>query len=140
MSRNLEDFLKQAARKRQQGAVPPAPSRLLEQDDIQIIDAEVISDPVSGDDVAAHVSRHLDSSRFSRRAAQMGEGIDQTDERVEAHLHQVFDHGLGRLKAEARPAVEEKKQFNIQDLLRSSENIRNAVILSEILNPPKDRW
>jgi hypothetical protein len=178
----IEEFLKRAAamRARQQGvapATPPAPpvqappaaplasplnpiarsaplhTRL---SNLEVQDAEVIeAEEVSGDDVADYVTRHLDSSKFSQRASRLGSDIKSSDEDIEAHLHQTFEHRLGQLgasttKAEdsvldeeenaARTAAAAITRISLGAMLRSPQSLRNAIILSEVLNPPHHRW
>lgn len=122
-----------------------------------VLDAEVIEEePVSGDDVADYVARHLDAGLFKERSSHLGESIKHSDEAIEARLHQTFEHRLGQLgpgtpraedstldeeemaalrlaKAAARPA-------DLRTLLQSPLHLRNAIILAEVLNPPTHRW
>jgi len=166
----IEEFLKRAAAMRarqQQGAqptaarpsAPPPPpsapplSARLPTSIVQ--DAEVIeAEEVTGDDVANYVTRHLDSGLFKQRAAQLGSEIKSADEAIEAHLHQTFEHRLGQLGGStaraddssldddetAAAAAKAPATTSFADLLRSPQNLRNAIILSEIFNPPRHRW
>ena len=127
-----------------------APSSIVQ--DAEVVEAE----EVSGDDVADYVSRHLDSSLFSQRASRLGVDVKSADEQIESHLHSTFEHRLGQLggmtaraddssldddeNAAAAAATALRASATIADLLRSPQQIRNAIVLSEILNPPTDRW
>jgi hypothetical protein len=131
----------------------PLPTRL---SNLEVQDAEVIeAEEVSGDDVADYVTRHLDSSKFSQRASRLGSDIKSSDEGIEAHLHQTFVHRLGQLGAAttqteesildedenaARAAASAISPVSIATMLRSPQSLRNAIILSEVLNPPHHRW
>jgi hypothetical protein len=126
---------------------------------VEVEDAEIIeAEEVSGDDVALHVARHLDTSDISKRTSQLGAEIDQADEVVESHLQDVFEHRLGDLGAKtqapeqstldddetqakgptAAPAAQ--PGISIVEMLRSPRELRSAVILSEILARPEHHW
>lgn len=178
----IEEFLKRAAamRARQQQAAgaprpatPPAPTppparaplapltNRLPQSSVRdlepIEEAEVIeADAVSGDDVAADVERHLDVSGFRDHISHLGESIKSSDEAIEAHLHQTFEHRLGTLGGRTETAedstldddenaaktgpVRASTAADLREQIRSPGQIRNLIILSEILTPPHDRW
>lgn len=104
-----------------------------------------------GESVAEHVATHLKRGAFAERASQMGEELSQTDERLEARLHQKFDHGLGSLSA--RRLVREAEDLQqkgrdeapsvadgILELLSTPQGVQQAVILNEVLSRPIDRW
>lgn len=127
----------------------------------EVVPAELVTDvvpldPVSGDDVAAHVAKHLDTGAFNRRAQSMGERAGRADDEMEAHLHQAFDHRLGQLaggttaitaetspasgsfevtRPGTRPMVDE-----LVAMLRQPATIRQAILLNEILSRPEGRW
>lgn len=169
MAGEIEEFLRRAAQRRaaQQPAANRAPQRppelqVLDDDDVidaDIVDAYVVEDPgiLSGHDVGDHVSRHINTSDFGERISHLGEEVDQADERMEAHLHGYFEHALGDLGAttsrasdstldddgapQGSPGARKKRAtFNIRKLLRSSTSIRDAIVLSEVLRKPEDRW
>jgi hypothetical protein len=105
-----------------------------------------------GETVAQHVAQHLShQDDFARRATQMGEDLAQTDERLEARLHEKFDHGLGSLAArrQAREAADlveagvagmPTAAENLLELLSTPQGVQQAIIMNEILNRPADRW
>ena len=122
-----------------------------------VLDAEVIeADAVTGDDVSDYVARHLDSSSFTQRASRLGAEVKAVDEVVETHLHETFEHRLGQLgtttaraadssldedeNLAAAAATRPPAGVSIQDLIRSPQNLRNMIILSEILTPHSNRW
>lgn len=103
-----------------------------------------------GETVAEHVSEHLRRGEFEERASHLGEEVSQSDERLEARLHEKFDHGLGSLTARriAREAADSKQKQEIQpsqadyllDALSSPQGVQQAIIMAEVLNRPADRW
>jgi hypothetical protein len=105
-----------------------------------------------GESVTQHVAQHLShQDDFVRRASQLGEDLSQTDERLEARLHEKFDHGLGSLAArrEAREAADlveagiagtPTTAENLLEMLSTPAGVQQAIIMNEILNRPADRW
>jgi hypothetical protein len=91
-----------------------------------------------GGSVSSHVATHLDSSSFDERAAQLGEKVDLADDNLEAHIHQVFDHQVGNL-ATSTGVVREQAPAHlteaVYDMLDSPQDLRQAIILAEILSP-----
>ena len=70
--------------------------------------------------------------------------VDLADDKLEAHLHQVFDHQLGRLKKssieaghQGRQAANDLTAGQIQKMLLTPQSIRDAIILGEILRRPQ---
>lgn len=145
-------------------ARPQQPSRAAQQarrsppDNREILQAEILDDAppvhnVTGDDIAAQVHQNLSTRGFAARISQLGEKTGQADERMHEHLHQVFDHQLGRLSAPTQavsggitaalgpndpsPPIDMPLLFN---LLRSADGLRNMILVSEILNRPVHRW
>lgn len=173
MAGDIEDFLRRAAQRRaqQQGTKPqsrgpqapppptqrpkPAPSR-----PVEILDAEVIDESGSvaphvlrGSSVEAHVKEHIRANVFDEAVSHLGEEVDRSDDRMEAHLHEVFEHQLGALGARTSKAAEstldddapgQKRQpprpTNYLELLQNPASVRQAIILSEILARPLERW
>lgn len=167
MTDDLEAFLRQAAQRRkqpqQQQPSPPQPAPALRpvqprDPDIVIYDAEVADEPLT-EHVSESVTAHLDTHEFAERAAHLGEEVGYADEKMDAHMEQVFDHRLGNLgdksitdvafnepKAGDDPYAEEapKKRKTtakkLAQMFRSPQNIVQGFIFSEIMRPPHDRW
>jgi hypothetical protein len=165
MSDEIDEFIRRAAeRRRQQGqgqkrqqqrppAQPqPKPKRApLVQP--EIVEAEIVSSEVV-ENVSSQVDRYLDNRQFENRAAHLGEQPALADDKVEARLHQTFDHQLGRLGSSplttARGATDAAAQVTtdpanqmltfLAKALKSPQEFRQAFILSEILARPADRW
>jgi hypothetical protein len=158
MSDDIEEFLRRAAARRQQrrqqqrGApqVPrgqprrPAPPPPIP--DIQIVEPEVVEAETVHEPLSEQVQEY-----FERPTLIAGDEVDQADEQMQTHLHQVFDHELGQLRDtsvgmeepleisldEPHQAAGKKPRHNpILDMFRSPKNVRQAIILTEILNRP----
>lgn len=172
MAGDIEEFLRRAAERRapQPPAAAPArrppqapqPYQILGDDDVvdgEIVDADIVEDPgiMSGRNVGDHVAQHIDTSDFGERISQLGVDVDQADDRMEAHMHEYFEHSLGDLGAKTSRASDstldddsgpqlgandQKKlpRFNIRKLMRSPGSIRDAIVLSEILRRPDNSW
>ena len=88
------------------------------------------------------------SAQIAEHTRRLGEEVDLADDKLAAHLHQVFDHDLGRLKKTASEtaatpvaaAVSDVTVSELLKLLRSPNSIRDAIIMSEVLKRPDDRW
>lgn len=140
----------------QQYAPPPPPPRPLVP---VVVEAEIIDDedltpirsPLSK--VAQHVSQHLDTREFAQRADRLGDATEQADERMQAHLHQAFDHRLGNISASTQsitaavtPEVDDEIKARVASnhpllsMLRQPQSIRNAIIVSELLQRPLQNW
>lgn len=175
MAGDIEDFLRRAAQRRAQQQQPtkpqagppqarppqsrppqpqrprPAPPR-----PVEILEAEVIEElphVLSGSSVAAHVQEHIRTGVFDEGLSHLGEEVGRSDDRMEAHLHQVFEHDLGALGARTSAADDSSldddspgqkrkpaKPTNYMELLQDPASIRQAIILSEILARPLERW
>jgi hypothetical protein len=139
----------------QPGASPFAPSPFaqqrqeivyLEPAEVEVVDAEVAE---LGDNVSRHVAQHLRGpQQIAEHARQLGEEVDLADDKLEARLHQTFDHKLGQLKktastTAATPHVAPSPDVTASELismLRSPESIRDAFVMSEIFRRPDERW
>ncbi|MCA9216458.1 MAG: hypothetical protein KDB27_25490 [Planctomycetales bacterium] len=142
----IEDFLRQVTG---QSAAPPAPTPKPRVAEIQepmyvepeVIEAEITSRPSIGrESVAAHVKQHLGDAHLASK-------IELRDEKMDSHLHEVFDHRLSSFdrptlatkKKQAKPSVAPKTSgLDAAELLKafqSPEEVRKAIILKEILTP-----
>lgn len=171
MAGDIEEFLRRAAQRRaqqQQGpqkpqARPPQPQARPPQPQRpkpvppRPIQAEIIDESkpqvLRGSSVAAHVKEHIRSGVFDENLSHLGEEVDQSDDRMEAHLHEVFEHELGSFGMQTARAADSSldddspgqkrkpvKPKNYLAILSNPASIRDAIILSEILARPLDRW
>lgn len=116
---------RQKPRQQQRPQQARTPPRVLE----PIIDAEVLQPipraPLSG-----------------RPAEQLAYEVELADEKMQSHVHEVFDHKLGRLQQSADTSPPSGPAVNVKavafhELLTQPGNLRNAVILAEILKRPE---
>ncbi|MCI0359300.1 MAG: hypothetical protein L0211_12550 [Planctomycetaceae bacterium] len=115
----------------------------------EVVDAELAEQP---DRLGKYIAQDLrGAEEIAEHTRHLGEEVDQADDKLEAHLHQVFDHKLGQLKKSTmEPAAASPSQAardaalpgaaSIAHLLVDPQNVRNAVILAEILRRPEDSW
>lgn len=161
------EFLRRAAQRREaerQGAersvsVPPQqPVRSRQRSQARSsppaeapLEAEVVAAP-SGASVAEHVRQHLDTGEFSRRASSLAQVPHHVTQAIESHVHEVFDHQVGRLASQPTVTTQEAPAVpapqvqlglaaaGLAPLLANRERLREAVILTEILRSPLERW
>jgi hypothetical protein len=91
--------------------------------------------------------RHLAESTVAEHARHLGEQVVQADNRIEAHLHQKFDHALGTLAAreanagtQVAAALVATPAEDLAALLATPQGMQQAIVLGEILRRPTDRW
>ncbi len=161
MSDEIEEFIRRAAerRKQSQGQRKPetrpqsqSPSRPRSLPQQDVVEAEIVSAEVV-EHVSSSVAQHLSNRQFADRASHLGEETALADDKLEAHLHQKFDHQIGRLgkstlkdqdlgetAGSAATVGYVSSSQVLADLLRSPQSIRNAIILKEILDRPEHFW
>jgi hypothetical protein len=113
--------------------------------DAEIVEAEVAQ-------VSERTSRRVAKDLHGREeiaahAEQLGKDVDSIEGKMEAHLHDVFDHRLGRLREsttlEETTSVVKASNTGLASLMKSltsPESIRDAFIMAEIFRRPEDRW
>jgi len=155
----IGEFLRRAAERRQgeqpaqaQAAPRPArPARRLAPD--EPIEAVLVDEPPPHVELAQQIERDLDTRKFADRAKQLERRAEQAQRKAEQHAHQVFDHSVGHwggssptpaeagvpaaaLGAEVGPGL----AAGLPALLASPMGLRQAVVLTEILQRPEHRW
>jgi len=117
--------------------------------DAEVVDAELADQQ---DRLGRGVAKHMHGiQEIAEHTRHRGEEVDLADDKLEAHLHQVFDHKVGQLKkstlepAAASPSQEARDASlpgaaSIAHLLINPQNVRNAIILAEILRRPDENW
>jgi hypothetical protein len=140
-----------------------APRRLTQQP----LEATVAYDLAERHEVTSHVRQHLDTSAYDQRAEQLGDHVEVADSQMQQHVRNVFEHRIGSLADTTRQATtsagsaaEAEQQaatatardpvaasasaaasgLDIAAVLRDPKSVRQAVVLSEILNRPEHRW
>lgn len=162
MADDLDDFLKQAAARRQQRqqqrankppVVQPEPvrqtPRLQQQDPSPVAPAAEYSKPY--EPTVGNLSSSLPS-------ANRKNDLEQTDERLQAHVQQVFQHEISSLRqTENKPKKKQKKEQQLKETpatvveaqpsakvssaslaaqLRDPQSLRMAIIAHEIMKRP----
>ncbi len=160
MARDIEEFLRRAAERRnqqrQQQQKPPIRTPLQQQpasrDIVETNEVEIVRQQeynLRQEDVGAHVRHHISShaEELSAKASHLGERIQSVDDRVAERIQSKFDHEVGQL--EDKPSVQDNWEAQTdrtpvsavaQDLLqmlRTPKSIRQAILISEILNRPQ---
>lgn len=162
LNAEIEQFLKRANERRLEkarraqpvrstGPARPNPQPTPEAEEV----LEVVPlEPHDFDSVAASVQQHLGGRSFEQRAEHLADDITQTDEQRARHFKQVFDHRLGNLDTglvdpnaptdvTGPPVTREDPNAMAKamaGLLANHQNLRQAIVLKEILERPVDRW
>jgi hypothetical protein len=159
----IEEFLKRATQKRQDKsrrkqpkkivvtavAPPSKPARRLVEAPTEQMEYQV----KAGRSVDDQVRDRLNTQKFAERASRLvDEDIAQDDAEREAHMRQVFEHKLGRLAdtsavtASPTTGTEPTKlelaaaSVPLASLLTNPQNLKQAIVLNEILSRPEHRW
>jgi hypothetical protein len=117
----------------------------------QVMEAELV-DP-HGSPLTARHSIDQTDERFDARSERLGMEVGSADEKMDSHVHQVFDHELSAIGHESdehsqdtdgAPSISRRKVSkvagDIRQMLSGAQGVRKAVIMSEIINRPDDRW
>ena len=149
----IEDFLRQVTGQKPKATSPPPEPIAAEPvyAEPEIIEAEPVS--LSGfgrESVAEHVQHHIREGGIDSQGDRLATGIEQRDEKMDSHLHDVFDHNLGTLhdRKPVEPAQKVSRRssavgMNPDEILatfKSPEGIRKAIIVNEILTPKSIDW
>ncbi|MHC4403003.1 MAG: hypothetical protein ACYTG0_25355 [Planctomycetota bacterium] len=124
------------------------------------VDTEIeLLEPLDDDaGVAEHVRSRIPTRKFGGLDSEVGEGLAHAEDRMEERLHGVFDHRVGSLagtpgesaqitrpleadapqdRVDASPAV---AAAGLAAALANPGDLRQAIIMSEILQRPQHRW
>jgi len=157
----IDEFLRRAAQRKQEQMPSDVPVRRLQParspmaGRAEAIEAVVVERPVGGE-VNEHVKKFLDERQFSERAAKMGGDVAAADTKIEQHLKQVFGHGISKLanqggetatapEPEITPYQTDMPALSaagtgVAAMLNNVDDLRQAIVLNEILQRPVDRW
>ena len=163
MRSEIEEFLRRASRgaagpsdtatqqpPRRQPATAPLPAARTR---AQPLEAQVVDEKPVGGRVGEHVKSYLDSSEFKRRTASLADDMVQADEKRVEHLQEVFRHQVGQLADETPPTIASQESvsakapsaatgpaFDLAGMFGQPGNLRQAILLQEILQRPEHRW
>ena len=121
---------------------------------VETVEAEVVDAELADqqDRLGRGVLQHMrGTEEIAAHAQQLGQEVDLADDKLESRLHAVFDHKVGDLKkstmeAGAASPTQASRDAplpgaaSIAHLLVNPQNVRNAIILAEILRRPEDNW
>ena len=92
------------------------------------------------------MTRSIKTQPLTEQASHLGDDIVAAEDKFESGVRAKFTQELGALKnthnedAYEQPSIENLVAGRLASLLTNPEGIREAIILSEILNRPTDRW
>jgi hypothetical protein len=131
---------------------------------------EVVEADRPRESLAQQLAHRAETSVFDQRARPLSQMQQASDTEFQQHMQKVFDHQLGSLKPTAlgmfeaagaaaataatdaatlvaagdqtstAPVTIHKGASDIALFLAGKKNIRDAIILSEVLNRPESRW
>jgi hypothetical protein len=162
LNAEIEQFLKRAGDRRGQRsrgeAEPAAPSKGPQRAPAKTAARKqppaAPSERRDFDAVTASVEKHLANRGFKQRAEHLADDIVRADQEMEQRLQKSFSHRVGTLGdatasavnapvTDAQPVPEiptASAAQNIASLLANPQNIKQAIILNEILARPDHRW
>jgi hypothetical protein len=149
MSDDLEQFLQRAAQRRRQRSDPSIV--IIDERNADVVVPEVVHPEavprrrsLGSESIGEHVDRHMDQQAFSTRAAEMGDHIEDAQQDMDQHIHEMFDHKLGNLAtqnvddpdsiSDDLPKVDVQPHW-VAEMLKNPETLRQAVVLNEIMRP-----
>jgi hypothetical protein len=106
------------------------------------------------DTVAESVQQHLGERKFEQRESRLADDVVRAEQQLAQHVDQAFSNRLGNLAAAdaatlqpaevvAAAAVTDDSNSMaraLAGLLVNQQNLRQAILLKEILDRPVDRW
>jgi hypothetical protein len=120
---------------------------------VELVDAEIMESapPRRGPSGRPATSQFREAAAISQHARQLGAEVDLADDKLEARLHQVFDHTVGNLKRSTMEAAAESPSQAARDaplpgavtiaaMLVDPQSLRNAILMAEILRRPEENW
>lgn len=126
-------------------AAPPFGSARRKEGD-RLSRIEPIVDQADPEPLAEQVARSVNTRRLAERASHVGDEIVLAENKFESSVGKKFPRELGTLKDTHHEGAYEQRTYEnlvarrLASLLTNPEGVREAIILSEILNRPVDRW
>ncbi|MCG8586579.1 MAG: hypothetical protein MI757_17895 [Pirellulales bacterium] len=149
----IQQFLRDTADQRGDGEAPDV--QLAEPIVLERADVEAQPLAPSPAPTGSRLSS-VDTSEFTQRTSQLGAGVRAEEsqnaarrQQLEAARSKKFDKDLGQLEKTATVDRSEKRQqkkvpksaaAGIAAMLADGESLRDAIVFSEIINRPSDRW
>ncbi|MGE0606260.1 MAG: hypothetical protein AB7O62_03965 [Pirellulales bacterium] len=113
--------------------------------------ARTDENPRERESIQEHVSRHINTDDVSQRADHLVT-VDQSTTEMAEHVRHSLDHRIGHLATKDSQSVSSAAAAGVSGLVLSAagagvaqllagrDALRTAIILSEILQRPVDRW
>lgn len=144
----------------QQPYQPPVPQRrpatlaeVVMLEPVDSVEAELVEVELADqtDRVGRSVEMHMRGTQaIDVHTRRLGAEVDLADDKLEAHLHQVFDHKVGNLKKStpdaaprtdaASPELQTPAAAAFAKMLADPQSLRNTLILTEIMKRPEANW
>jgi hypothetical protein len=163
LNAEIEQFLKRAGERRERGrreaiptvkAPPKAAPRPVAQPAVETrkpISAG-LSSRRDADPVSASVEKHLANRGFAERAEHLADEVVRAEGQFEEHVKKTFTRKVGTLDqatpaAPSTPVTDVAPSIDVPSpavsvaaLLANPQNVRQVLVLSEILVRPEHRW
>jgi hypothetical protein len=158
MADQIETFMRRAAQGQPARMAKPVIVQSSSPVVAKPVQAEVVADRPVGGQVSEHVQKYLDEQKFTQREGELGKEVAQADREIDQRLHQTFDHRVSELSAKQGEAATPTAAYEPPDLVGAGadipvtfatellgligdpDSLRQAIILSEILHRPEERW
>lgn len=85
------------------------------------------------------VQEHINTRSFDERSAKLAH-VKESVQQIDQHVHQKFDHEIGKLTNDISTVASQSTENRGPAVQIHAKDIRNAIILSEILTRPEQRW
>jgi hypothetical protein len=106
------------------------------------------------DTVAESVQQHLGERKFEQRESRLADDVVRAEQQLAQHVDQAFSNRLGNLAAADAATLQPAEVVvaaavtddpnsmarAMAGLLVNQQNLRQAILLKEILDRPVDRW
>ena len=117
---------------------PPAP-RIEEPVEVELVE---VTTPAR---LSAFVPTQGATETARLATERLGRDIEQADERMAEHLHQVFDHQVGTLQRgqiqlQVQAPLPQTTAAGLASMVSDPVRLRQAILLNEILERPVHRW
>jgi len=156
----IGEFLRRAAERRQGGQAKPPPGQAAGharppavQQPAEAILVEERPQRSIFSDLSQQVERDIDTRKFVQRSTQWERRSEQAQRKAEKHTHDVFDHPVGHLGfgpgGAGQPGppptafgdeVGLGLAAGLPALLANPVSLRQAIVLTEIIQRPEHRW
>ena len=131
-----------AAARRKPAAPPPVPAA----------ERPAEPPPAAETTVVQHVKKYMDSGEFDLRTQKLGDEVALADDKIDARVREVFKQQISEFDWRTQSEIEEAGEqvptsasaasaaAGLALMLANPENLRQAIVLNEILQPPAHRW